>query len=271
MLQFKKDLSFRANAQASAVLGFGYDRVFAVERAVTDAQREEVFSLRYSVYCEEFGFLRTDEHSRAMERDSFDEHALHVLLRHRDSERCVGTVRAILPLDGEPLASFPMHEICPGGPWSDPAAIPALCEISRLCILREFRGRRAHHDSHAIRPSLRRGITARFNPFAAMGLYRAAFEWVLDTGRLDCVALLDTRLLRSLRAQGFSCRDVGDTVELNGTRQPVHFDIHTVFAHGERAGAPLYHLLSDGGRLHDKAVGVKFELGTQPSAPLVPA
>jgi len=54
--------------------------------ATSDRDREEAFALRYSVFVEELGAQApTDVASQKQERDKFDAHCDHMLVRDRGS------------------------------------------------------------------------------------------------------------------------------------------------------------------------------------------
>ena len=47
------------------------------------ALREEVYRLRYEVYVREFAYEAEEHFAEFMERDDYDDHSVHCLLRHR--------------------------------------------------------------------------------------------------------------------------------------------------------------------------------------------
>src|SRR3546814_14902814 len=60
------------------------------------ALRDEVFRLRYQVYCVENPFEDPAEHPDGLEHDVYDERATHCLLFHKRTESWEGTARLIL-------------------------------------------------------------------------------------------------------------------------------------------------------------------------------
>src|SRR5882757_6878967 len=58
---------------------------------------EAAHILRYQVYCLERKFENPNEHSKGLETDQFDAHALQGVLFHRPTDSAIGTVRMILP------------------------------------------------------------------------------------------------------------------------------------------------------------------------------
>ena len=57
----------------------GFRSRFEVVPAVSEGLVEEVYRLRHRVYCEELGFEAV--RPEAQERDDYDGHAVHLLLR----------------------------------------------------------------------------------------------------------------------------------------------------------------------------------------------
>src|SRR3546814_7250579 len=75
------------------------------------ALRDEVFRLRYQVYCVENPFEDPAEHPDGLEHDVYDERATHCLLFHKRTESWAGTARLILPNAEDPNHSFALQEV----------------------------------------------------------------------------------------------------------------------------------------------------------------
>src|SRR6185436_17219869 len=89
-----------------------YWRTFGVVPATTDELRAQVFRLRHEVYCAENRFFDPLRYPDGLERDAFDDYALHWLLMHRQSGEAVGTLRLLLPREDRPLVSFELQRSC---------------------------------------------------------------------------------------------------------------------------------------------------------------
>lgn len=121
---------------------------FEVVRADTPALLEEAFRLRYDVYCAEgrvTGFP-PERYPDRLEKDPYDEHSVHCLLRHRRTGACAGTVRLILADPRNPEWELPIEV------WAaksiddsrfDPSRLHrhAVAELSRFILARRFRSR----------------------------------------------------------------------------------------------------------------------------------
>ncbi len=63
--------------------------------ASTEALRNDVYRLRYQVFCEKLGYDM--EHRDGLESDEYDRDSLQVLLRERVSQKSVGCFRLVMP------------------------------------------------------------------------------------------------------------------------------------------------------------------------------
>lgn len=123
-----------------------FNEYFEMIPANSDALKQEVYKLRYQVYCVEKGFLET--RANGMEYDEYDAHSSHYLIRHRDSDCYMATTRLILPDSNHPEKLFPMEV------YSQIDNIKLLntmhrgnlAELSRFCVSKQFRRRANERD-----------------------------------------------------------------------------------------------------------------------------
>lgn len=123
-------------------------RYFEILRADTPGLLEEVFRLRYQVYCVEGtvpGFAPRD-FPDALERDVYDARSMHCLLRHRQTGVYAGTVRLVCADPARVDTPFPL-EVASGPEIEQEylriAAQFRRCigECSRFILARQFRAR----------------------------------------------------------------------------------------------------------------------------------
>ena len=194
-------------------------------RVVTPEDLEKVFRLRYQVYVVERGFERPEDHPAGIERDPFDEVAVHVLCEHRDGIP-VGTARLIPPT---PLG-FPLEEHCRLD--VDPTTLPRdrLGEISRLAISKEFQRRREDPFNPAPLEEGQAADTPAPAPGSAppqrrrndlvVGLYREIYRVTKERGLTHWYAAMEDKLMILLRRVGFNFQPIGPYVEYHGRRAP---------------------------------------------------
>jgi putative hemolysin len=114
-------------------------RVGSTRLVTTLAARAEDLAaaqrLRYRVFAEELG-ARLPTAADGVDRDEFDAHCEHLLLRNRLTREVVGTYR-LLPPEGAARVGrlYAAAEFDLG----DVAALPNLVEIGRACVQREYR------------------------------------------------------------------------------------------------------------------------------------
>lgn len=148
------------------------------EEAVTPEQKDEVFRIRYRVYCSEKRWLDEADYPDGREKDVFDAHSVHFLARTEEG-RAVGTVRLIMPSQqGFPIErNFDLQDIPPH----------SATEASRLAVLAEQRGSKA-----------------------AMGLYRTAYNYAAEHGITCIYAVLEKKLLHTLQRIGYPFEELAE-------------------------------------------------------------
>lgn len=201
---------------------------FRVELASGDEQREELYRLRYEVYCREFGFEREADCPGGRETDAFDGVAWHALIRHLASGRAAGSVRIIeqtLDTDGNlPLLAFcresldaAWRRLLERGETSE-----RICEVSRLAVPPAFR-RRSGEDAPFGRPVAPRPKEADARTFPLLTAALAATAVALAFDRLSrdqALMMMEPRLHRSLRRLGLDMEPIGRLIHYHGRRAP---------------------------------------------------
>jgi N-acyl-L-homoserine lactone synthetase len=167
---------------------------------------EEVFRLRYQVYCVERGF---EPGCGGKEFDEFDDLARHVLLVHRSSGEPIGTVRVIPSFLTGGVKGLPMSSVCPRGTLR---ALPGWTtgEISRFAV------------------SKQRRLSCRAGSMVRLGLMQGTLRLSRELGLTHWCAIMEPMLLRLLRMTAVQFSPLGPLVEYHGLRQPAYLDIDTV-------------------------------------------
>lgn len=221
-----------ANFIANAFRGY-----FLVLLADTDELREQVYRLRYEVYCRELGWEDPSRFPEGMEKDAFDPQSKHCLLYHRPSKRLAGTVRLILADPQQPDFRFPF-EIVSNGRLAEenqlsPASRLGSGEISRLAVISAFR-RRTGEQNVAIPlltpPPDFSGNERRVVPHLALGLYLAGASVALMSGLSSAFVMMESSLARRLSQYGIVFEKIGDEVDHHGMRGPYRVTDDMLFA-----------------------------------------
>ena len=216
-----------------------FHRYFQVVLADSPVLREEVYRIRYEVYCQEFKYERAADFSDGLERDEFDvKRSHHCLLLHRESGLFAGCVRLVVndPADLDEL--LPFEEGC-NTSLSNPDITPMLAhrskigEISRLAVPSTFRRRRGDPGSpigELAIPDFSQNERRCF-PHIPMGLYLAAAAIGLEKNLDGVFAVMEPRLARHLRRFGIVFQQAGNVIEYHGERAVFYIDRDGLFKH----------------------------------------
>ncbi|HHV36140.1 MAG TPA: GNAT family N-acetyltransferase [Syntrophomonadaceae bacterium] len=142
-------------------------------------EKEDVFRLRYRVFCLEKKWLNPEEYPDGKETDEYDQHSVHFLAQN-DTGKIVGTARAIFPSElGLPvLNNFTDIAI--------PDHVERYVELSRLIVAKETRG-----------------LTA------TIGLLKSILNWCLDEGITTAFVIVEERMLNFLLRLGYPFQKAG--------------------------------------------------------------
>ena len=201
-----------------------FDSLFEIRTADTADVLDQVYALRYQVYCVENRFLPADAYEGERERDEFDQHSKHAALVYRPNQEIVGCVRLVLPYaDGREPRPIPMHALLGAEARQrlDQYDPMTLAEISRYAVSKQFRRRAGEHlyadvglDT-LVAPDPRRLL-----PHVSLGLFRAVARLAIETQVDALCAAMAPSLLRLIERFGWSFVPVGPPIEYHGSRQP---------------------------------------------------
>lgn len=192
----------------------------------------ELFKLRYDVYCIERAFLKADDSYDGMEFDDYDDCAIH-FAAYTMEESLVGTVRLVTP---RAPRHFPFELHCS---LFDGFVVPprADCgEVSRLALKRTHRRRRAdsmlgipgfavaHADGPAFSPEIER--RSGNSPMLLLGMYREMYRHSRANGVRYWYAAMERSLARSLETMGFKFLPIGPQVDYYGPVTPHIVDLN---------------------------------------------
>jgi N-acyl amino acid synthase of PEP-CTERM/exosortase system len=246
-----------------------YNQYFEVIHAENAEQIRECFRLRYQVYCLENPFEDPLQNPGSLETDEFDSAAMHSLLRHRESGEIVGTVRLLIPREGQEGMGLPMRQICRHQlmsresrllPWAGTA------EISRFAVSKTMR-RRAGDGTVVGNFETSDDDPRRRIPDTSLGLMQAVVAMAAKSGMTHVCAVMDPMLLRMLRRLGMIMPSIGPEVEHHGRRQPCYAHLATGLARVWMQRPDVWELLTSNGKywpLNKDAVG-RLQAGQQQS------
>ena len=204
-----------------------FDSRFETFLADTDLSKRIHYQIRYRIFCIDTGFedptaFRIDE-----ERDRWDDHAIHFLVREKATRQWVATMRLVLS-DG---AAFPVETLCE---LSSPEGVRqnrgVSGEVSRLCMVKQYRGRQGSSfpqnqlfSGSSEDPQLAcisDGLNRRAEPEIMLGLFRAAFAYSQEYSVDRWYFLVTPALARMVNRLGISLEQIGSEVRHRGIRIP---------------------------------------------------
>ena len=220
-----------------------FQTYFQVVPAVTDALVMEAQKIRHDVYCRELGWetVRDD----GLEKDAFDDHSLHCLLRSRTREKYIGCIRLVLPTDSGNGLSLPFQETCRGlldVGHPDPRVMGDLqvAEVSRLAISADYRRRRNEKGrpvSFGDRQSVKE--ERRKFPYIPVALYLGMLEMASRKDIKTLYILTEPLLAKHFSRLGGKLQPVGQGVEHRGLRVPYIMDVEEVLREARLMMRPL--------------------------------
>ncbi len=182
------------------------------------------YRTRHQVYCEEMGFEPINRYG--LERDHFDDFALHCFIRHKHTGECAGTFRLVMP--HHPGQLLPLEQRCPQAIRCDSNrphqyARNRVCEISRLAIPAKYRQQFSNGPLHS---SLGMKSNAQAQdwcdkssfPYLSLSLYFFASSICLLRDIEQVYVMMEPKLARRLRILGIHFNKLGHEVEFHGAR-----------------------------------------------------
>jgi len=190
-----------------------------------DASLEDIYRLRYQVYCKECNFLRAEDYPDGMEKDKYDPYSVHFVAS--DQNGAIGTSRLILYSE----LGFPLEEHCNGNLLVDKKTLPRhnAVEVSRLVISKEYRKRKDDGlyygpDYVDNQRSEAEHMMKRIRPMA-FGMYREMYQESKRRGITHWFAVMEKSLYLLLRMHNFVFHPIGKEFDYYGPVMPYLADI----------------------------------------------
>lgn len=214
-----------------------FEEHFEVFLADTDESRRIHYNIRYQVYCEEMGFENKEDFPNKEERDEYDDHSRHFIVRHKHTCAWVGAMRLILKKD----SPLPLEKNCTLNQTIENPVDCKSVELSRLCLIKEIRRRSTdnepplgisseesvqtiYHDTDKVRLFHKH----RKNPNIIWGLLHAATDYGRQNNIKHCFFLTTNALARVLRKGGLTMHTIGSPYFHKGERFPFRMDVNEV-------------------------------------------
>lgn len=214
-----------------------FHHYFKLVLADTEDLRNEVYRIRYQVYCQELHYEDAKAFPDGLEHDIYDVSSRHCLLLHRSTNTYAGCVRLVFNDNHDPSRILPFEQFCSSSLHReavDPSALDreSFGEISRLAVPANFRRRKKDLESplgEISDPDPEEGQDKRQFPSIALGLYLAAASIGLDAGLEGVFAMMEPRLARHLMRFGIQFQQIGDVVNYHGPRAAFYINRNMLF------------------------------------------
>ncbi len=223
---------------SGAALLAQFKRSFEIVSADSPALLEEVFRLRYQIYCVECavpGFREAD-FPDGLERDIYDRRSVHSLLLHRPSGSWAGTVRLVLADPLDPEARFPI-EVVAGEKLERSAGLRRnTAEISRFMLSHRFR-LETHQGLMSGPPSVP-PILGLLRAFVTMSARHSVRTWY---------AGMEPRLNARVGQFGFALDPVSPIIDYYGPCRAYLSNVSSVLERVRERHPEVWYLVTDGG------------------------
>lgn len=212
-----------------------FQQHFIIKIADSKLLLEEVYRIRYDVYCEELKYEPKEFFTDQQEKDLFDQRSIHCLLQHRNSQLYAGCVRLVFPELKQPQLSLPFEKVCHNIQDNSQFPPSSYAEVSRLAVRSQFRRRAGEaQTSGGLLLFDEQNIIStgkRKFPLIALSLYLSATSIALLAGMERVFVLMEPCLARQLQHFGFVFTKIGEQVLYHGKRAPYQITKKDLFEH----------------------------------------
>ncbi|HJU17371.1 MAG TPA: PEP-CTERM/exosortase system-associated acyltransferase [Stellaceae bacterium] len=227
-----------------------YERYFKVLKADTPNLLDQVYRLRYQLFCVENPIFDPAEHLDERERDEYDERSAHILLVHRDSGAAIGTARLILPRRGDRSGPLLIQRLLAPGDRKILEHLPPrrTAEISRFAIGKElrrhWRSKSAHRTAFPDMPRELQASERLLMRYITFGLLRGILDACMEHTILYLAAVMEPTLIRALVWLGIDFEPVGGRIDYYGVRQPCVVRLADLVERSRGRRTPLWQYLN---------------------------
>jgi len=239
-------------------LSRSFDEYFEVIPADTPELLEKAYRIRYQSYCleERVPDFEAEKYPDGLETDLYDKRSVHSLLRNRQMDKFVGTVRLVLHDPADPRAQFPVEEFAKeyfDNQLINPDELPRIntAEISRLCVLSNYRIRKGELNSkkNNIEKFITKDNDRRSFPHPLLGLMVAIMRMTVQHSITHWYAGMEPELNKKLNMLGLCLTPIGPLLEYHGKRNPYLGIVNEVMNNAYTINHDIWSLLTSNGTI----------------------
>jgi N-acyl amino acid synthase of PEP-CTERM/exosortase system len=227
-----------------------FNYYFEMVPANTAALKQEVYKLRYQVYCLEKYFENPEQHADGLEYDEYDEYSCHYLIRHRETDCYMATTRLILPnskiFPMEANSKIERKELITKINRAN------LAELSRFCVSKQFR-RRANEQNLIVTNDV---DNSRASPIGknnsasiTLSLFACAVEMSSEHNIRYWYAIMEPALKRVVAALGIHFEEIGPLVDYHGMRVPCIIKVDDLLCSVAEKDIDYWAMVTNNGRV----------------------
>lgn len=238
-----------------------YQKYFEIVLAETPELKEIAYQIRYHVLCQEQRIPGFDQSSypEKLEKDDFDDRAMHALLKHRSSGNYIGTIRIVLPDPTAPDKPFPVESYTHlDTEYLKNQNVSRLetAEISRALVIKEFQRRKGdmlyqeanegETSDENKNPSKQkdRRVTANIS----LILMAAVVQMSVKSNAENWLSFINPALNRLLSHSGMEFTPIGPLVDCHGIRRPYFAKMTDVLNKTYNEYQDVWEILTDQGK-----------------------
>ncbi|WP_019865543.1 PEP-CTERM/exosortase system-associated acyltransferase [Methylovulum miyakonense] len=233
-----------------------FNQYFEMVPALSNELKQEVFKLRYQVYCLEIAGYKPEDYPDKMEYDEYDQHAIHYLIRHRKSGDYAATTRLILPDLVFPEKPFPIEVNCKIDNIELMRQINRsnLAEASRFCISKAFKRRKnepntlvAINEDYCESQGYFSLLERRALPHMSFALITCLIRSCYENNIEYLFGTLEPAWFRFLSSAGVHFIKIGPLLDYHGERWPCIIKIKDLVESIANENNQLWEMLSEKG------------------------
>lgn len=242
-----------------------FHKYFEIVEADSDELLKVVYRIRYQVLCVEQRIPEFDAslYPDKLEKDNYDSHSSHVLLRFRPSGDFIATVRLILFDPSQPEKPFPVELYTQLDPiLFNIRELPRqqIGEVSRFVVVSQFDRRKGERRRQGIRKvdenaavserrersSTERRSTPNIALILMAGVVRMSFKYNIRSW----VSFMTPALSRLLSYAHFQCVPIGPLVNYHGIRRPYYVKVDDLLNRMYKDHRDIWGILTEYGKYH---------------------
>ncbi len=237
-----------------------FNQYFEMVPAISDDLKNEVYKLRYQVYCiengDKTGFKNPQDHPEGIEFDVYDSHSVHYLIRHRKRGHFMATTRLILTDARNQKKPFPIeiNSQITNVNLLKTMSRSNLAELSRFCISKEFRQRKNEQYLIPTNEDDANSKTAfmqndkRSSSNLTLALFSCAIKMSSENNIQYWYAFMEPALERLVSNLGIHFVEIGPCVNFYGKRQPFVIKVNDLLDSVAKKDINYWNMLTNNGQ-----------------------